>query len=81
MPAPYLDVRVVGRRLNLLNAQDNITAGVALLAYLTRVTRDDRDAIAAYYQGLGNVRRYGHFADTKRYVANVVALRKRYARR
>jgi LysM repeat protein len=70
---------MVGRRLNLLKAQDNVTAGVVLLAYLTRVTRDDRDAIAAYYQGLGNVRRYGYFADTKRYVANVVALRKRYS--
>jgi soluble lytic murein transglycosylase-like protein len=72
--------QVVGRRLNLLDARDNVTAGVTLLRYLTRVTTDDRDAIAAYYQGLGNVRRHGYFPDTKRYVASVGALRQRYAR-
>ena len=70
---------VVGRRLDLEKAQDNVTAGVALLRWLTARTGSDRDAIAAYYQGLGNVQRYGHFTDTKRYVANVVALRKRYS--
>jgi LysM repeat protein len=70
---------VVGRRLDIERAQDNITAGVVLLRWLQARTSDDRDAIAAYYQGLGNVQRYGHFRDTKQYVANVVALRNRYS--
>jgi LysM repeat protein len=70
---------VVGRRLDIERAQDNITAGVVLLKWLQARTSDDRDAIAAYYQGLGNVQRYGHFQDTKQYVANVVALRSRYS--
>ena len=69
---------VVGRRLNLLTAHDNITAGVAYLRWLLDRTSDDRDAIAAYYQGLGNVRTHGWFRDTRAYVANVVALRAHY---
>lgn len=34
-------------------------------------------AVAGYDQGLGSVRRHGLFADTQRYVANVMALRGR----
>jgi LysM repeat protein len=69
---------IIGRELNLLDPEDNATAGVVLLEVLTRVTGDDRTAIAAYYQGLASVRRNGMFADTKQYVANIMALRERY---
>lgn len=71
---------VIGRRLNLLNPHDNATAGVVLLKILSRST-SEKNAVAAYYQGLRSVRERGMYADTKRYVANVLALRKRYARR
>ena len=35
-------------------------------------------AAAAYYQGLGSVRRIGMLPETRRYVANVLALRSRF---
>lgn len=70
---------VVGRRLDLLNPRDNITAGVVLLQVLTRAASQP-DAIAGYYQGLASVRRNGMYTDTKRYVANVQALRQQFAR-
>jgi LysM repeat protein len=69
---------IIGRRLDLLDPKDNATAGVVLLEVLTRVTGDTRTAVAAYYQGLSSVRKNGMFADTKQYVANIMALRERY---
>lgn len=71
---------VVGRRLNLLNPQDNATAGVVLLKVL-RAQTSEKKAIAGYYQGLRSVRERGMYPDTKRYVANVLALKRQYARR
>jgi LysM repeat protein len=66
--------QVTGRRLNLLHARDNITAGVVLLRVLT-ASAPLREAIAGYYQGLASVKRNGMYADTRRYVDNVLALR------
>ncbi len=70
---------VIGRQLNLLNPQDNVTAGVALLRHLQRDNRSLETAIAGYYQGETGVRKYGMHADTKRYVANVLALMNRFS--
>lgn len=70
---------VLGRDLNPLRAQDNAVIGVALLKTLDRVT-STRKAVAGYYQGLASVRRHGMYPDTKRYVANIMALRARFAR-
>jgi soluble lytic murein transglycosylase-like protein len=70
---------VVHRPLDLLDARDNVTAGVALLAILLRETRGhEAEAVAGYYQGLASVRHRGMFRDTRRYVANVLALRNRF---
>jgi LysM repeat protein len=70
---------LVHRALNLYDARDNVTAGVALLAVLLRETRGNaRVAVAAYYQGLASVQARGMYADTRRYVANVLALRERF---
>ncbi len=69
---------VIGRRLNLLNPYDNATAGVVLLKILTR-SASQRNAIAGYYQGLRSVRERGMFADTRQYVANIQALRRRFS--
>lgn len=69
---------VLDRKLNLLKVEDNILAGVGLLRFLTGAA-PRRKAIAGYYQGLGSVTRNGMYADTKRYVDNILALRKRYA--
>ena len=66
---------MAGRHLDLLNAQDNITAGVVILRSLTRSTPDVRKAIGGYYQGLASVEANGMYADTKAYVASVLAHR------
>ncbi len=68
---------VVGRDLDLLDVRDNVTAGVVLLKVLTDAA-PQRQAIAGYYQGLAGVRRHGMYDDTKRYLANVLYLKKRF---
>jgi LysM repeat protein len=71
---------VIGRRLDLLKPRDNVTAGVVLLRVLTR-SASLRTAVAGYYQGLKSVREHGMFRDTKAYVANILALKKRFGGR
>ena len=67
---------LVGRRLDLLKTQDNITAGVVMLRALGRSTDRMEHAVAAYYQGLGALQQHGMYSDTTVYVRNVMALRK-----
>jgi LysM repeat protein len=74
----YLSEAVVHRKLDLFDASDNITAGVALLSVLTHEAKNVRQAVAGYYQGLQSVRDHGMYASTKQYVANVMALRGRF---
>ena len=63
--------------LDLLDTDDNITAGVLLLKVLTQQADTTSDAIAGYYQGLASVEANGMYSDTKQYVSNVKALRSR----
>ena len=65
---------LVGRRLDLLNVEDNITAGVVILRSLLRTADTREHAIAGYYQGLGSVRSRGMFADTRAYVRRIEQL-------
>jgi len=60
-----------GRKLRLHDTHDNIQAGVLTLRILQSWTHYDNNAIAAYYQGLGNVRKHGWFKDTEHYVTSV----------
>jgi LysM repeat protein len=62
---------LVGRPLNLLDPDDNVVAGVAILRQLVRISPDLPSAIAGYYQGASSVQRNGMFADTRRYVASI----------
>jgi LysM repeat protein len=65
--------------LDPASPSDNVRAGSLLLARLLRDTGGDpATAVAAYYQGLGSVRRIGMLPETRRYVANVLALRQRF---
>jgi len=66
---------LTGRKLNLLNTQDNITAGIVILRSLTRSARSEQQAIAGYYQGLYSVQHKGMYADTKQYVKSILALK------
>lgn len=65
---------MVGRRLDLMKSRDNVTAGVAILRYLTSNAKDLDEAIGGYYQGLGAMRAHGPYADTLQYIRNVRAL-------
>lgn len=66
-----------GRDLRLRVLKDNATAGVLLLGVLDDHTRKRRHQIGAYYQGLGALQEHGLYGETKTYVANVLAIRKR----
>ena len=57
----------------------NIRMSARFLAYLLRQNDGDVErALASYYQGLASVRRQGALPETRRYVANVLALRRRF---
>ncbi|QFG68255.1 lytic transglycosylase domain-containing protein [Ornithinimicrobium pratense] len=62
---------LIGRELNLLDPQDNVTAGVVVMRALMRSADSTDAAIGGYYQGLGSVRQYGLFSDTRQYVTNI----------
>ena len=70
---------LVGRDLDLLDPQDNITAGVAIIRELQHRAPDRATGIGAYYQGLHGVRTYGMYPDTKAYVKAVSAQERRFA--
>lgn len=63
--------RRIGRTLDLNDTRDNITCGVALIKTLSKSATNDRELIAAYYQGMSSVRSRGMYDDTKRYVTSV----------
>jgi LysM repeat protein len=66
-------------RLDPSSPTDNVKAGSLYLAHLLRETSGDPAlAAAGYYQGLASVRRIGMLPETRRYVANVLALRGRF---
>lgn len=68
-----------GRKLDLNDPADNVLVGVLFLDYLHGVTDGDVDMmLAGYYQGLASVERNGVFPSTRRYIANVRALRDRF---
>ena len=68
-----------GRSLDLLNTQDNITAGVLLLRQLQRNTPSTDRALAGYYQGAGSIARQGILPQTRDYIRSIRILRARFA--
>ena len=66
-----------GRRLHPRRLADNATTGVRLLSVLDSETANRRRTVAAYYQGLGALRSDGVYRETRAYVANVLALKRR----
>jgi soluble lytic murein transglycosylase-like protein len=56
----------------------NIRIGVVYLRHLLREFRgNERHALAAWYQGPASLSRRGQLKETKKFVANVLALRYR----
>ena len=73
----FVELFVIGRKVER-TSDGNIRVGVAYLDHLLgEFAGNRRRAIASYYQGPGSVRRDGLFPETKRFVANVLALRGR----
>ncbi|WP_104092366.1 LysM peptidoglycan-binding domain-containing protein [Arthrobacter sp. GMC3] len=69
---------LVGRQLNLLQPEDNVVAGVAIIRALLQGAPSEDLAIAGYYQGQYSVSVNGMFADTVNYVAGINAKRNSY---
>jgi N-acetylmuramoyl-L-alanine amidase len=62
------------------NPTNNARVGAAFFRYLLGLTGWDVElALAGYYQGLGNVARYGMYTDTRQYIANVLYFRNWYS--
>ena len=75
----FVSTYLVGRPLNLRDPEDNITAGVAYVDYLWRLTgANEAKTLAGYYQGLRSVSRHGMYPSTRHYVRTIQALRDRY---
>jgi N-acetylmuramoyl-L-alanine amidase len=75
----YVQNQLGAGQLDPSSPSDNVRAGSVLLSQLLRDTGGDTaTAVAAYYQGLGSVRKIGMLPETRRYVANVLALRSRF---
>jgi soluble lytic murein transglycosylase-like protein len=75
----YVQKELGSGPLDPASPADNVRAGSLLLSRLLRDTGGDTaTAVAAYYQGLGSVRKIGILPETRRYVANVLALRSRF---
>jgi LysM repeat protein len=68
-----------GQSLDLLDAQDNITAGVLLLRQLIRSEGTADGALAGYYQGLGSISRKGILPQTRDYIRSITILRERFS--
>ena len=70
---------LLGRKVNLHDANDNAEVGVALLRhYLDVFNGDPKLALAAYYQGETATHRHGIYKSSESYVNGIWALRNRF---
>jgi soluble lytic murein transglycosylase-like protein len=75
----WVQANLASGRLDPFSATDNVRAGSLYLSQLLRQTGGNPAlAAAGYYQGLASVRRIGMLPETRRYVADVLALRSRF---
>lgn len=73
----FVELFVIGKNVPR-TADGNVRVGVAYLDHLLREFKGDvRLALGAYNQGPASVRKHGLFAETRQFVANVLALRGR----
>jgi hypothetical protein len=73
----FVELFVIGQRVPRTTDGD-VRIGVAYLDHLLREFKGNvRRALGAYYQGPAAVRKYGLYPETRRFVANVLALRGR----
>lgn len=70
--------QLIGRDLDPTVAEDNIRMSARYLRWLLARYPTAAEALAGYYQGPTSVARDGTYAETDRYVADVLALRARF---
>jgi soluble lytic murein transglycosylase-like protein len=74
----YVEQRILGRRVRH-TGEGGVQVGIAYLHYLLlRFGGNRMLALAAYYEGPAAVERDGVYPSSRRYVANVLALRERF---
>ncbi|MGH2448906.1 MAG: LysM peptidoglycan-binding domain-containing protein [Chloroflexota bacterium] len=67
------------RPVNLYNVDDNVHAGVYWLSYLLGYYRgNEYMAVGAYYEGTKAIAHHGLYADTVRYVNDVLSLQRSF---
>jgi peptidoglycan hydrolase-like protein with peptidoglycan-binding domain len=73
----FVESVLIGRKIER-TTDGNVRIGIAYLHHLLReFNGDERLALGAWYQGAAAVRRHGLYAETKTFVANVLALKGR----
>lgn len=73
----YVETILIGRSVPG-TVSGNIRVGVAFMRELLgEFNGDHRAALAAWYQGPASLRKRGPFRETRRFVANVIALKQR----
>jgi soluble lytic murein transglycosylase-like protein len=78
--AAWAGPALLHRRVNLNNPIDNAELGAALLRTYLDQLRDPKLTLAAYYQGLTAVRRYGIYPSSRTYVNGIWKLRNQFQR-
>ena len=76
--AAWAGPALLHRRVNLNNPVDNAELGAALLRSYLDQLHDPRLVLAAYYQGLAGVRRYGIYPSSQTYVNGIWRLRNQF---
>jgi peptidoglycan hydrolase-like protein with peptidoglycan-binding domain len=73
----YVETQLIGARVPR-TLSGNIRVGTALMSELLRqFSGSERSALAAWYQGPTSLRKRGAYRETRRFVANVIALKAR----
>lgn len=65
------------RKVDVRSPQDNAAVGAALLRRYLDQFRDERLALAAYYQGATATQKHGVYPSSERYITGILALRDR----
>jgi N-acetylmuramoyl-L-alanine amidase len=78
--AAWAGPALLHRRVNLNNAVDNAELGAALLRSYLNQLHDPKLTLAAYYQGMSAVRRYGIYPSSRTYVDGIWKLRNQFQR-
>lgn len=75
----WVSATMLGRSVNLWDAEQNVLAGVRLLRHYLDRYGDRSLALAAYYQGQSAADRHGVFPVSRPYIASILRLQELFA--